>query len=598
MKKIISFLFAVFVFVAPAIACETNEIDVLGDGTQCEIAHFTLTTTSTNSFQFTMSAAGTFYVDCGNGGTLKQGSTTLSNKTISRGSSTSNTTYTCTWNAADTQTIRFGGRATEYSTGLQTAVIGFYADSDTNAQKVYSITGDLGKIFGAVQSNRIPRFFQTFYNCSNLTSIPTGLFDSIDTSNATNTNQMFYQTFRDCSNLTAIPTGLFDSIDTSNATDTNGMFSQTFNGCSNLTAIPTGLFNSIDTSKSTNTSSMFSRTFSNCSNLTAIPTGLFNSIDTSKSTNTSFLFRETFINCGNLTAIPSGLFNSIDTSNATGTSSMFNGTFYGCSNLTAIPSGLFDSIDTSNATGTSSMFNGTFYGCSNLTAIPSGLFNSIDTPNATNTSFMFQKTFSACSNLTSMPASLFNSNINMAKATRRSDMFSQMFQNCANMTGYIPSTTFPDGITAALNASSDVFAGTQLATVCPGGTQLYATYTPNSKVACEILGTECSAGQYLPMNTSVCATCPTNGICPGGTYTFNDTTVQGITGCDVGYTLSVDVCDANVISVTWDHATQSDITENDAGSVTYGGDIRTPKRAQHINGKIFTGWVFNTPSGN
>ena len=59
---------------------------------------------------------------------------------------------------------------------------------------------------------------------------------------------------------------------------------------------------------------------------------------------------------------------------------------------------------------------------------------------------------------------------------------------------------------------------------------------------------------------------------------------------------SVASCDANVITINWDHADAADITANDAGSVTYGGNINTPKKAQHINGKIFTGWTFVTPN--
>ena len=61
---------------------------------------------------------------------------------------------------------------------------------------------------------------------------------------------------------------------------------------------------------------------------------------------------------------------------------------------------------------------------------------------------------------------------------------------------------------------------------------------------------------------------------------------------------SVASCDANVIQITWADASAEDIVANDAGSVTYGGDIRTPKKAVHKPGKIFTGWTFNTPSGN
>ena len=56
---------------------------------------------------------------------------------------------------------------------------------------------------------------------------------------------------------------------------------------------------------------------------------------------------------------------------------------------------------------------------------------------------------------------------------------------------------------------------------------------------------------------------------------------------------SVASCDANEISITWADASAEDIAANDAGSVTYGGDIRTPKKAVHKPGKIFTGWTFN-----
>ena len=57
-------------------------------------------------------------------------------------------------------------------------------------------------------------------------------------------------------------------------------------------------------------------------------------------------------------------------------------------------------------------------------------------------------------------------------------------------------------------------------------------------------------------------------------------------------------CDANVISITWDGADQTDIDANDAGQCTYGGDINTPKKAVHVPGKTFVGWTFDTPSGN
>ena len=421
----------------------TGYKDAWGGYVSCEIDYpFTLTTTSTNSFQFKLSAAGTFYVDCGNGGTLS--GTNASGKKISRGSSTTDTTYSCSWGTSAAHTIRFGGTATDYNTDTTTAAISFY--TQTNANKVASISGDLGKIFGRVQSNRIPRFYQTFYGCSNLTAIPAGLFASIDTSNATDTSYMFVGTFHFCSNLTTIPNGLFDSIDTSNATNTSFMFNGTFADCGKLTAIPNGLFASIDTSSATNTSFMFASTFSRCSNLTAIPNGVFASIDTSSATNTRAMFSSTFYYCSNLTAIPNGLFDSIATSNAINTRSMFENTFLGCSNLTAIPSGLFNSIDTSNATNTSYMFSGTFRFCSNLTTIPNGLFASIDTSSATDTSYMFQQTFDNCNNLTAIPAGLFDS-IDTSNATNTSNMFSNTFYKCSNL------TAIPNGLFDSINTS-------------------------------------------------------------------------------------------------------------------------------------------------
>ena len=44
----------------------------------------------------------------------------------------------------------------------------------------------------------------------------------------------------------------------------------------------------------------------------------------------------------------------------------------------------------------------------------------------------------------------------------------------------------------------------------------------------------CSAGYYLPANVDECTMCPENNYCVGGTYTFNETTAQGITACASG----------------------------------------------------------------
>ena len=49
-------------------------------------------------------------------------------------------------------------------------------------------------------------------------------------------------------------------------------------------------------------------------------------------------------------------------------------------------------------------------------------------------------------------------------------------------------------------------------------------------------------------------------------------------------------CEANVIQISWGGADEADIIANNAGTCTYGGDVRTPVKAQHIPGMTFVGW--------
>lgn len=286
---------------AAVAACATNEIDALGDGTQCETAKFSVTTRSNaTTLIWTMSATGPFYVDCGDGGTLTQSGTTtgstISGNTITR-TGTDSTTYTCTWVSSGAHTVRFGGTATGYNTSTSVPTISFYQFSGGTQAKVASVSGSLGAMFPVVGGN-IPRFYQTFYNCNRLTSLPAGLFSGIDTSSATNTSYMFNGTFNN-TGITSIPAGLFSGVDTSSATNTRYMFFSTFGGCSSLTSLPAGLFSAIDTSSATDTSYMFYSTFSR-TGITSLPAGLFSAIDTSSATNTSQMFYQTFYNCSSL----------------------------------------------------------------------------------------------------------------------------------------------------------------------------------------------------------------------------------------------------------------------------------------------------------
>ena len=48
----------------------------------------------------------------------------------------------------------------------------------------------------------------------------------------------------------------------------------------------------------------------------------------------------------------------------------------------------------------------------------------------------------------------------------------------------------------------------------------------------EIITYTCLPGYYLPADTESCVICPENSYCVGGTYSFNETTNQGIESCN------------------------------------------------------------------
>ena len=325
-------------------------------------------------YELIISAAGTFYVDWGDGTkeTIEKQDTIL-------------TTYKHAYSdTADTYTIKLGGRATAYSKS-EAAVLFWENDyaSDRTNSGVSAIDGCLGCVFPTLADGSQPIFRYTFYQCESLKVIPENLFFNVIGAPFA---EMFYLTFYGCSGLTGnIPSGLFARV---KGRPASYMFSGTFEGCSGLTSIPENLFAGISGPPA------------------------------------SYMFQSTFSGCSGLTSIPENLFAGISGPAADG---MFGGTFSGCSGLTSIPENLFAGI---SGPAASSMFQSTFSGCSGLTgSIPSGLFAGISGPPA---SYMFQSTFRGCSGLTgSIPENLFGDISGVAA----SNMFAHMFFGCTGLTG-------------------------------------------------------------------------------------------------------------------------------------------------------------------
>ncbi len=487
---------------AHAATCEDGYY--LHDGaTECQPnpePEFIITTidmVANTDFTFKLSAAGTFYIDWGDGNI----------QTITK-NDTTNTTYSHTYESADTYIIGLSGQATEYNTDEQTAAISFMS----SASRIASIDGSLGAIFGTLSDGAQiqPRFYNTFYNAFNMNcSIPENLFDGIF---GAPISYMFYSTFLGCNGLIgSIPKDLFARIFGRPA---DSMFAYTFYGCSGLIdSIPENLFAGISGAPA---SYMFYGTFEGCSGLTgSIPSGLFGKIE---GVPAKAMFHNTFSGCSGLTgSIPSGLFGNLSGSPA---ESMFYGTFADCSGLAGeIPSGLFGDLTGSPA---SNMFNTTFYNCSGLTSIPSGLFGAI---NGNPASRMFKETFAGCTGL-------------------RGGIPDNLFGNLSGnlpVYGYSFTGTFADCI--GLTGSSAKIKGRYLYEIWPDADEysyLGATGLSDYRYIPTIWGglgyTLCKPGEYMPSASTECLTCKPGAYCVGGEFIYNDTTDQGINKCPANST--------------------------------------------------------------
>ena len=207
-------------------------------------------------------------------------------------------------------------------TELQIPKIKFWNNRDNNSN-----SSKLRLIGTPLLNTGTEDFSYCFYQCSNLTSIPKGLFDkNIEVTS-------FGYCFQGCKKLSNIPIGLFER--NTKVTD----FEYCFEVCSNLTSIPTRLFD-----KNINVTSFFG-CFQNCSTLESIPKELFDkNIEVE-------VFRGCFSNCTNLKEVPEGLFNN----NKKATN--FMSCFSFCSNVTLNKNIFSNEGNTDRFSGMNMLFN-------------------------------------------------------------------------------------------------------------------------------------------------------------------------------------------------------------------------------------------------
>ena len=145
-------------------------------------------------------------------------------------------------------------------------------------------------------------------------------------------------------------------------------------------------------------------------------------------------------------------------------------------------------------------------------------------------------------------------------------------------------------------------------------TPSFAYYTENIPNSCggimimeavfAIMEYKCNSGYFLPANTPGCQPCPNGYTCNGGTYIFNETTRQGITGADkitqnsekscasnMGHSMRA-VFAPNVINLNWyldENATAPMTVPTASQQCTYDTKIVLPPEPTRP-GYIFSGW--------
>ena len=324
-----------------------------------------------------------------------------------------NTVYSHTYDTPGEYDITLGGRATDYAIiDLDASEIPTltFAWTDVMNMMTGEVPTNLAKISG-----RLGRVFPTLENGKNPNFAVAFSFAPIteipaelfDGVHGAPVVGMFASTFQETP-ITNIPADLFAGMSGAPAL---GMFADTFSD-TQITSIPENLFAGISGAPA---EYMFRGTFSS-TQITSIPENLFAGISGAPA---EYMFQSTF-RYTPITSIPANLFGEL---NGNGAPSMFASTFYGCDQLQTVEGPLFSGT----ITPAERMFDSTFYS-SGLTSIPADLFAGISGAPAVE---MFASTFDNCDSLQSIPDNLFAG----ISGPAADDMFSFTFSGCSALTG-------------------------------------------------------------------------------------------------------------------------------------------------------------------
>ncbi len=181
-----------------------------------------------------ISAAGTYYIDWGDGQTETIKKTTTNEEFIGH-----------TYASNGTYTIRIGGRATKYDNSTTSTVYLSGSNGCMEYDIMYDeycllnlkkVEGCLGCVFPTLDDGSQPHFGYTFED-ADIETVPLELFNNVYGAAGP---QMFKGTFY-YSKIKTVPDNLFSGLDT-DAPLADKTFLNTFAGCSNLTGYSTRLY--------------------------------------------------------------------------------------------------------------------------------------------------------------------------------------------------------------------------------------------------------------------------------------------------------------------------------------------------------------------